>query len=157
MVQEITIEKGNYKVTLYSVKVAENYTNKLQLVPNIQVKGGQEDGTKTVKIVDNLRITHQFVIQCYISGSKTTDTYPAKLNGVAQDLTAKEVKEYLKIIYNGGKINGGGTTMVYDGDTFTGFLEKVNFVEISADDPSESIDDYARYELGITFVEGTPA
>ena len=157
MVQEITIKKGNYQVTLFSTKIAENYTNKLELVPNVQVKAAQENGTKTVKVVDHLVIAHQFVIQCYITGSSTTETSPAKLNDVAQNLTAKEVKDYLKIIYNGGGINGGLTTMVYDGDSYSGFLEKVNFVEVSADDPSEAIKDYARYEIAVTFVEGENA
>ncbi len=154
MVQEITISKGDYQVTLYSTNVAENYTNKLIMVPNVQTKEGQESGTKTLKIVDLLRIVHQFVIKCYIAGSSTTDTYPTKLNGVAQNLTAKEVKDYLKIIYNGGGINGGASTIIYDGDTYDGYLEKVNFVEVSSDSPSDSIKDYARYEVAITFVEG---
>lgn len=154
MVQEITISKGNYLVTLYATDIAENYTNKLIMVPNVQTKENQQGGSKVVKIVDLLQIAHQYVIKCYITGSETTDTYPAKLNGVPKSLTPKEVKDYLKVIYNGGEINGGVSTITYDGDTINGYIEKVNIVEKSADSPSDSIRDYARYEVALTFVEG---
>lgn len=154
MVQEITISKGNYLVTLYATDIAENYTNKLIMVPNVQTKENQENGVRPIKIVDLLRIVHQYVIKCYITGSETTDTSPAKLNGVAQNLTPKEVKDYLKIIYNGGGINGGVSTLIYDGDSISGYMEKINVVEKSSDSPSDSIKDYARYEVALTFVEG---
>jgi len=137
---ELTLEKGGYKVTIYSDTIAENYTNKIFLITPAQSVANQSLGINDVKIVDLLRVTHQIVIKGYISGSATK--------------TAKEVKDDLINIFKGGGLDGGTTELVYDGDTIRGYIEKLNFVEKSADDPSTTIKDFARYEVAITFVEG---
>jgi hypothetical protein len=154
MTAEITFEKGNYLMTVFSDTVAENLTNKLFYITPPQSKGNQGSGKKETKVVDLLRITHQFVIKGYICGSATTDTYPAKLSGAAQDLTAKQVKDYLKNIAEGGETAGGTVTMTYDGDTYNGYIEKLNFVEKAIDSIETSIKDAVWYEVSVTFVKG---
>jgi len=140
MVSEITISKGSYSVTLYATDIAENFTNKIFVITGATSNENQSGGPSDPKIVDLLRITHQFVIKCYITGTSTK--------------TNKEVKEELIEIYEGAGINGGTTSLVYDGDTFEGYIEKLNIVEKAEDNISTTIKDYARYELAVTFVEG---
>jgi len=140
MSNEITLTKGSTSVTVYARRIAENYSNKLFLITPATSTKTHDVGHKDTRVVDLLRITHQLVLQCYITGSATK--------------TAKQIKDDLVIIYDGGGINGGVSTMVYDGDSIKGYLEKLNFVEISADNPSTTIKDFAKYEVTITFVEG---
>ena len=46
-------------------------------------------------------------------------------------------------------------TSVYDGNTINGYIEKLNIVEKAADSQSETDKEFARYEVALTFVEGT--
>ncbi len=140
--QEITIVKGAVidTVTLYATNVAENLTNKIFLITPAQSTANQPNGPLDVKVVDLLRNVHQYVIKCYIAGTALK--------------TAKQVKDDLKSIFNGAGVTGGVATLTYDGDTINGYIEKINFVEVSADSPSETIKDYGRYEVALTFVEG---
>jgi len=141
MVNELTISKGEVSVTIYATDVAENYTNKIFLITGATTNENQATGPSPTRIVDLLRIVHQFVIKCYITGNDSQ--------------TAKEVKEDLISIFEGANTTGGVSSLVYDGDTFEGYLEKLNMVEKSQDSPAESIKDHARYEGALTFVEGT--
>jgi len=159
MTNEITISKGSYQVTLYGVNIAENYSNKIFVITPATSIANQSSGGEKSKIVDLLRITHQIVIKGYICGSDTSDSQPAKLNGVAQNLTAKQVKNYLVKIFDGGGISGGTATLTFDPggseeESFNGYIEKLTFVEVSEDAPSSSIKDAARYEVALTFAEG---
>lgn len=149
MVNEITFVKldtsGNTTgntVTVYATDIAENYTNKLFFITPGKNKSTQETGPNDTKIVDLLRVVHQFVIKCYIA-SDTNGTY-----------TPKQIKSQLITIYKGGETNGGVVRMTYDGSNYEGYIEKLNIVEKSADGEWESNKDYARYECSITFVEG---
>lgn len=140
MVNEIVISKGAYSVTLYSVNIAENYLNKIIRLPTITTKDNQAAGSGTMKIVDLLRITHQFVIKGYITGTVSK--------------TAKEVKEDFRSIVKGANINGGTISMVYDTDTFNGYVESLTFLEVPADGDHSTDKQYARYEISLTFLEG---
>lgn len=141
MVSELTLAKGGTTVTIYTVTVAENFTNKIFIITPAQASQNQASGPKDNKIVDLLRIVHQFVIKGYIASSATR--------------TAKQVKDDLVSIYEGAGAVGGVTTLTYDSDNFNGYVEKLNVVEKAEDNPLDSSGkDYARYEVAITFVEG---
>ncbi len=141
MVNELTISKGALSVTIYSTNIAENFTNKIFIITGATNNNNQAGGPSSNKIVDLLRIVHQLVIKCYIVGTDSK--------------TAKQVKAELVSISKGAATAGGTVALVYDGDTFNGYIEKLNIVEKAEDSPSESIRDYARYEVALTFVEGT--
>ena len=140
MVNELTFAKGGKTVTVYTDTVAENFTNKIFIITPVQSAANQASGPKDNKIVDLLRIVHQFVIKGYIIGTA--------------DKTVKEVKEDLVSIYEGAGTTAGVITLTFDTDTYSGFIEKLNVVEKAEDSPATTIKDYARYEVAITFVEG---
>ena len=143
MTDELTFSKSSTTITIYADTIAENYTNKLFYITPATNADNQASGPSDTIAVDLLRIVHQFVIKGYLCGTDSK--------------TAKEVKEDFVSIYNGAGTTGGTTAFVYDSDTFNGYIEKLNFVEKAADDPSSAIKDYARYEVSITFVEGVAA
>jgi len=139
---EITISKGDYSVTVYATEIDEEYSNKIFNIIPPQSKSSQGSGPKDVKLVDLLRITHQIAIKrAYITASDTK--------------TAKEVKDDLKSIFNGGDENGGEVTLTYDGDSFTGYIEKLGITEDANDEPDNYTGkDNAKYHIQITFIEG---
>lgn len=140
MVNELTISKGAFTVTLYTDNIAQEYRNKLFPITPAQGADNQAGGPRDVKIVDLLRITHTYVIKCFIAGTDSK--------------TAKTVKDELVSIAKGGGIAGGVTTLTYDGDSIDGYIEKFNITERSEDNPSDAIRDQARYEVALTFIEG---
>jgi hypothetical protein len=140
MVSEITISKGGTSVIIYATNIAENYTNKLFLITGAVTGQNQATGPTDNKIVDLLRVTHQIVIKGYLAGTASK--------------TDKQVKDDLVSIFEGAAIAGGEVTLVYDGDTRTGYLEKVTYVEKAADSQDTSIRDHARYEIAVTFLVG---
>lgn len=151
MVTNITLTKGAYTVTVYAEEVVEDYSNKMFLITPATSKGNQETGPKETKVVDLQRVTHNIVIRGWI----TSQTSPA--------LTANQVKSNLISIFKGAGINGGVVTLNYDGTAYTGYIEKFTCTLRSADTPEETPEvalgnysggDYAKYSIGITFVEG---
>jgi len=151
----ITISKGDYSVTLYPTEIPEEYANKLTILPIPQTADNQSSGAKDTKILDLLRLTHSFVIKAYITPSATGNAGKTQDSGGSTTLTAKECKEILKTIIQGAGADGGVCSLVYDSDTYEGYIEKCIFTEKAADDPStrSSIEE-ARYEIALTFVEG---
>ena len=146
MTNELIFSKGTYSVTIYSSSVAEGYTNKIFLIAAPQSQANQADGRKTVKVVDLLRITHDIVVKGYVVGTSTK--------------TAKEIKDELVSIFNGGGTNGGVVSLIYNGTTYSGYLEKLTITEESFDEPDdfvtskENYDDVVQYEVAVTFNEG---
>ena len=160
MVVEITFAKGGITVTIHCSEVNDNFANKLFIITPAQSTSNQEDGTKTPKIVDLLRVTHQIILRGHLTGTASK--------------TALAVKRDLVNIWKGAGTAGGVVTMTYDqgasaiGDTsatsagsITGFIEKVNFKDESHDQPSnfesapEDYQEVSRYEITLTFIEGT--
>jgi len=160
MVNDITISKGSYSVTIYALEVNDNYTNKIFVITPAQGKSNQADGSKNAKIVDLLRVTHEIVIRGYITGTDSK--------------TAKTVKQDLVNIWKGAATAGGTVSLTYDynakafGNTsatntnpITGYIEKVNFKDVAMDEPSDlqsnpsNYTDVAKFEVSITFIEGT--
>lgn len=140
MTYEIQLSKGTYSVDLHSDNVNEEYTNKLITLVLAQTSRNQGSGKKQTKILDLLRITHQFVIRAYIAANSTK--------------TAKEQKDDLKSIANGGGETGGVVSMVYDGDTYEGYLQKITMSKSSRDSPDTESESEIKYDLSITFVVG---
>ena len=145
-IADITLSKGGITVTIYANDVAEQYTNKLFPITPAQASANQASGPKPVKIVDLLRITREIQIKGVITGTGSK--------------TAKQIKDELKSIYNGGSIAGGVIAMVYDGDTINGYMEKLLIREIPRDEPSDFESEYTaytdivKYDVVINFMEG---
>jgi len=146
MANEITISKGNYSVIVYATNVAEGFANKIFLITPPQSAANQASGPKDVKVVDLLRITHTLAIKGFIVGTDSK--------------TAHDVKADLKNIFNGADISGGTVTLTYDGDSYSGYFEKLTVTERSKDEPDdfvsskENYDDIIKYEVAITFNKG---
>ena len=111
MSNTVTFSKGSISVALRTQEVTDNLSNKLFLITPPQTASNQTTGPKDTKIVDLLRITREFILRSYI----TPET----------DKTAKSIKEDLVDIAKGASTAGGVVTMIYDGDTYTGIIEKL--------------------------------
>ncbi len=137
---EITLAKGSITVTIYAREVVDNLSNQLFPIKPPQTKNNQSSGPKDNKIIDLLRITREYLITGAIKG---TDTQ-----------TAKQVKDELYSIGEGAGIDGGVVTLTYDGDTITGYIEKISAKEKAEDTPASEPVDYAKYEVQINFMKG---
>lgn len=142
MVTEISISKGSYNVTIYATEVNDNLDNKLFNISPPTGKSNQDSGPKDTKIVDILRITRQInITQGAITGTSL--------------LTAKQVKDQLITMFKGAGEKGGVCTMTYDGDSHTGVIEKLTFIQTASDEPDSPEEDYAKYRLQMNFIVGT--
>ena len=159
MANNITISKGSFSVDIQVERVDDNFVNKLFVIAPVQATNNQGDGPKEPKIVDLLRTTHQLLIKGHITSTATK--------------TALEVKQDLVNIWKGAGATGGTASLTYDenasasGNTaatntnpISGYLEKVNFQNISMDEPDdfdsakENYTDVSKFEVAITFIEG---
>lgn len=140
---DITFSKGVYSAGIHVDSINEEYSNKLTVVAIPTTKKDQPTGKKDAKVVDLLRITHQFVIK----GKITNET----------SKTAKEIKENLFKIATGGGIAGGNISMSYEGDIYEGYLEKIVCIKEADDSINETSDQVRKYTLDLTFVVGTAA
>ena len=131
---EITISKGTFNVTIYTIEVNDNFSNKLFLITPVQSKANQSSGTVDAKIVDLLRITRQLVVSGWVQ--------------------TKAEKDNLISVMKGGGVDGGEVTLTYEGDSVKGFVEKMNFTEVAQDEPAVPVDPHAKYRIQLTFLEG---
>lgn len=138
---DIQFSKGSLSVDLHSDSVSEEYSNKLRILPTFQNSPNQASGKKETKILDYLSITHQFIIRAYPVKNATK--------------SAKEQKDDLRSIVNGASINGGVITFTYDGDSYTGYIEKLIVTKESKDSPDTETNQEIKYLCTITFVVGT--
>jgi len=120
MAADVLISKGDYSVIIYVSEITDNMTNKIFPISPGVGKQNQDSGPKDTKIVDLLRIVREINIQRgMITGTSA--------------LTAKQVKDNLITIFKGANQKGGTCTFVYDGNTFTGFIEKLTISEKASD------------------------
>lgn len=137
-VSEITLSKGGYSVTIYATSVDEEFTNKLFPITPPTGTQNQDGGKKAVKIIDLLRITRKIVIKGHILNN--TD------------------KASLISIMNGGGMKGGSMTLSYpdgaDAVSFNVFIDNFKINQKATDEPDSPPNDYAKYDLDITFIEG---
>ena len=159
MTNEITLTKGGITVKLYTPEVNDNYASKIFIITPAQSSTNQDDGPKEAKMVDLLRVTHSMVIRAHILGTASK--------------TATQIKQDLVNIFKGGGAVGGTVALTYDANarafgstattantTINGYIEKVNFKEVSADEPDdfvsakENYTDISKFEITLTFLEG---
>ena len=159
MASNISISKGGITVTIHDIEINDNYDNKLFIIKPAQTTSNQSSGSKSSKVVDLLRITHSILIRGYITGT-------ASKTGIA-------VKQDLVNIWKGAGTDGGTVSLTYDsnasafGDNsatdtnpILGFIEKVNFKDVSMDEPDdfvsakENYTDISKFEIDLTFIEG---
>jgi len=136
---EIVISKGETSVTIYGVEVDDGFANKIFILT--PPSNNPEDGARSSIIVDLLRNTRTIIITGHIAPTSSK--------------TAKEIKDELIYIYNGGGTTGG-ITLSYDGDDLVGTMEKLAFNHKPSDEPTSPPSDFAKYTVQISFVVGTP-
>ena len=146
----ITITKGNLTVTIQTQEVIDNFSNKLFLITPPQSASNQASGPKPVKIVDLLRITHTIIVRGLITPGDD-DSGSGSANSAKDDLIT---------IYKGASVTGTTTSLIYDGDTFEGYIEKLTLTEkVGKPDDFDSnptaYPEVIGYEVSITFLEGT--
>ena len=138
-VSEISLSKGSYSVTVYVESVSDNLKNQLLVLATPTVSQLQSNGPSGTKVADFLRITRSFLIKGYILSNSD--------------------KSNLVNIMNGAGITGSVITLNYDsgGDktSFEGYIESCVITQESSDEPSDEPDDYAKFAVTITFIEGT--
>lgn len=140
---DITISKGEYSVKLFTIASAENFKNALTVIPSAVSPSNQSLGSKEAIVVDILRITHTYQMECYITKSDTK--------------SAKEIKKDLIAIFNGGAIDSSAAILIYEDEYFSVFIEDLVIKKINNDNVVESGYsgyDAAEYHVTITLVEG---
>jgi len=137
-VNEVTLTKGEYITTIYSVLVSEIFSNKLTPLTIPVGRQNQDSGSRKPKVIDLLRITRKFTIKGHIINN--TD------------------KNALIQIINGAGQKGGPVILSYpdgaDNTTFNTFIESFTIEQKSTDEPDSPPTDYAKYDVDITLIEG---
>ena len=146
-VAAVKFARGSFDVTVNAISVDDAFAEKLFIITPPTAKQNQASGQQTTKIVSLLRLTRTIVMTCMLTGTATK--------------TAKTVKDELISIIRGGETAGDAVTLTYDGDTITGIIEKMAFAHKPSDEGDVSTDkvafqDYVKYTLQITFIEGAP-
>lgn len=139
----ITLSKGNFTVVLATTKQTENFKNTLIVVPPVQAPENQDQGPKTSKVVDLLRITHSFVFGGHITATDSK--------------TAKEVKDDLIQLFKGAQTKGGTpVTLTYEDDTFNVFVEDMVILKLVNDDAASNYSgkDSIEYDVTLKLIEG---
>lgn len=158
MASDLVFAKGAFSVTVHTIEVADEFNNQTFVIKPVQSTKNQADGSKSAKVVDLLRVTHQIAIRGYI---------------VSTTSTALTIKRNLINIWKGAGTSGGEVTLTYDQagsafgstsdtstSTLSGYIEKIIFKDVPFDQPSDfesspsSYTDVVRYEVSITFIEG---
>ena len=140
---DITIAKGAYSVGMFTTTSAENFKNTLTVVTGVVSPNNQASGTKDPTVVDLLRITHTFTVECYIT--KTASK------------SALQVKKDLIKIFNGADIDSTPADLTYEDSHYDVFAEDLVIKKINNDDMVSSSYtglDAAEYQVTMTVVEG---
>ena len=142
---DIRFVKGSYDVTLFTAKITENIKNQLVIVAGKggQSKSNQSEGPKPTMIVDMLKITDVYHIEAYIT--KTTSQ------------TAKEIKDDMREIARGAKVDGGDVIMYYEDEQIGGYIENLTIDKTINDDLADSGysgNDGSEYHIVIGFIKG---
>jgi len=149
-VAECTLAKGAYTVTIYAMEVIDHMTNKISTITPGSSRQKQSDGPKATKVIDLLRITRTFKIRGYLTGATA--------------------KSDILSITKGAGLSGGVAVFTYpdggDATSFNVFVQDVTISQKPADEPDTTpktwdsdnsvfLEDFARYDLDLTLVEGT--
>jgi len=138
----IVLTKGNYTVTLFTTDIAENWKNLLKIVPGITSKDNQINAPNKSRVIDLQRSNYNYVISGYITKSATQ--------------TAKQIKDDLRIIFEGSRQSGGPIILTYEDNSINVFFEDCVVKKIINDDTVTNYtgDDSAEYNVTVTLVEG---
>jgi len=140
---DITLSKGDFTVTLFTTTSAENFKNTFKILPGVVTPDNQGSGVKKATVVDLLRITHSFSIECYITATSSK--------------TAKQVKEDLIDIFNGGEVSSTPVVFTYEDTAFDVFIEDCVIKKLNNDDvvaTGYDGEDAAEYQVTLSLVEG---
>ena len=148
MVNEITLSKGDYSVTIYTTEVSDNFSNKLIALTPPTGRQKQSDGPKSPKIIDLLRVTRTIRIKGYV--------------------ISNTVKSNLIALIKGAKTNGGMITLTYDngGDsafnspgtatTYEVLIETCTINDKAFDEPDGTLpSDLAKFLIDMSVLEGS--
>lgn len=152
----IILSKGNYSVTLQSVEVDRNYSNKVSdKIPTTREPQGQSLGPRDKIVIDLLDITHEMLVRGEVTPTASK--------------TAKENVDDLISILKGASVSAGQgqemyISVTYGTETFKMFMTKLAIKEKANDyDPDDDTDekanyqDVSKYTVQITLLEGVSA
>jgi len=151
---DITLTKNGVSVTIGTVEVSEEYSNRLIKIPAFQSFQKQDEGARDEKVIDLLRVSHTIQARGHITPTASK--------------TAKEVYTDLITIFKGAGAGGsdGGTPVTVTYTTspdspLSMYIEKMVIIEKASDyDPSSdayekaNYQDVAKYDIQLTLVEG---
>ena len=149
----ITLSKGAHSVTLQTIEVDDNYSNKVnEKIPTLREPQSQSLGPRDKIVIDLLDITHEMLVRGEITPTATQ--------------TAEEVRDELITMMKGAGVSAGTgqnmhITVTYGTNTYTMFMTKLAVKEKSTDfnPASDAIEkaDYqeaSKYTVQITLFEG---
>ena len=145
----VTISKGAKTVTIYPIERNHNLKNKLFVITPPTSPNSQDEGPKTPKIIDLLRITQTFRVKGRIISATKSNAYSQK-----NDLIE---------ICEGADVQGGVCTLVFEPDnpvsargTIEGFIENFIVTERAGDLDSSLTypDDTIWFEVDLSLVLG---
>ncbi len=143
---DITLAKGSYSVSLFTIRPTENWKNALEVIPGVTSISNQDQAPNSSQVVDLQRSTYSYVIECAITATATK--------------TAKQVKSDLRTIFEGARTEGGPITLTYEDGSINVFFEDCVIKKASNDDVVGSGyngKDSVEYTATLTLVEGEVA
>lgn len=152
----IIISKGAYSVTINTLEVDDNYSNKvLDKIPTTREPQNQSLGPRDKLIIDLLDITHEILVRGQITPTASK--------------TAEEVRDDLITILKGAGVDSDSgqnmyCTVTYGGSSFNMYITKLAIKEKSSDysPSSDAVEksDYqnvSKYTVQVTLLEGIAA
>ncbi len=152
----ITLSKGTHTVTLQTVEVDDNYSNKVnEKLPTLREPQAQSLGPRDKIVIDLLDITHEMLVRGEITPTSTQ--------------TAEDVRDELITMMKGAGVDSGSgqnmyITVTYGTNTYTMFMTKLAVKEKSTDfsptSDAQEKSDYqgsSKYTVQITLFEGVSA
>jgi len=130
--------KGGINLTLPATGFSDDLDDNLTILPIPSTASNQSVGQKSTKILDLLRIT--------------------RMMNLTAEITTKADKSTLISLVQGAGINGGTIQLIYDGDTYEGYIKKITITERMGAGATVASGTYStsmtRYTAVITFYEG---
>ena len=147
-IYNIVLVKNSLQVTIATRQDEETGVKIISPLTFPTTSAKWENGPKTTKIVDLLRIEKRVTYNGYLSNNLNPDSGTGLSNDTSQ--TAEGKKADFKSIFE-----AGGVVTVYaaDGTTFTANFDKYSIKRIVSDGQSNNYDE-AEFEIMFTVVKG---
>ena len=141
---DITIAKGSFSVTLFTITPTENWKNKLEIIPGVTSVDNQVNSPNKSQVVDLQRTTYSYVFGCGITATSSK--------------TAKQIKDDLRTIFEGARTSGGPVTLTYEDSSINVFFEDC-VIKKNSGNTVGNYDgkDAIEYMATLKFVEGEKA